>query len=81
MKIYLVPFAMFKEAFPENPLPYEIPEGTTAQELMDLLKQDFPEVAGILPYTRLAHQDEYIVKDLVLKDNEEYCLIPPVSGG
>ena len=40
-----------------------------------------PKVADILKVTRLAHEEEYVEKNSVLADGEEYCLIPPVSGG
>ena len=81
MKITLVAYAIIKEAFPENPLDYEIPEDTTATQLMALLAEDFPEIAGILPYTRLGHQDDYVSKTAPLQAGNEYYLIPPVSGG
>ncbi len=81
MKITLVAYAIIKDAFPENPLNYEIPEETTANQLMALLARDFPGIAGILPYTRLGHQDEYVSKTATLTADNEYFLIPPVSGG
>ena len=43
--------------------------------------RDSPQAAAILKSTRLAHEDEYVSKKSVLTDGEEYCLIPPVSGG
>ena len=81
MKILLVAYAMYSEVFPENPFSYEVQEGITASKLMDRLAEDFQEVAGLLPYTRLAHEQDYLDREAVLKANEEYCLIPPVSGG
>lgn len=81
MKITLMAYAIIKEAFPENPLEFEVPEETTAEQLMELLAHAFPEIAAILPYTRLGHQDDYLEKQVPLKAGSEYFLIPPVSGG
>ena len=81
MKISLMAYAILKDAFPQNPLEFEVPEGTTATQLMELLAQEFPSVAGIFPYTRLGHQDDYLDKHALLQENHEYFLIPPVSGG
>lgn len=81
MKISLMAYAIIKDAFPENPLEFEVPEGTTADQLMTLLAQEFPTVAAIFPYTRLGHQDDYLEKHAPLKEGHEYFLIPPVSGG
>ncbi len=81
MKISLVAFAMLRDVLPQNPLEYEVPDGCTAQELIQQLAQEFPEMSEILTYTRLAHQEDYVGKSTVLQGDTEYCLIPPVSGG
>jgi len=81
MKISLVAYAMVREAFPHNPLEYEVPEGITSGQLVILLSKDFPEIKEILQYTRVGHEDEYLDKEAILKSNNEYVLIPPVSGG
>lgn len=81
MKISLVLFAILEDMFPESPYDYAVEEGTTADQLMKQLAKEFPDKAGILEVTRLAHQDDYVEKQSVLKANAEYCLIPPVSGG
>ncbi len=81
MKLTLVPFAILRELLPESALEQEVPEGTTATQLMHLLAQAHPEAEGILRVTRLAHEDEYMGRKTLLQDGAEYCLIPPVSGG
>ncbi|MBF0239799.1 MAG: MoaD/ThiS family protein [SAR324 cluster bacterium] len=72
---------MFREIFPENPFIYTVEDGITAKGLMRKLAHDFPEASGLLPYTRLAHHEDYVHKDSILQPDQEYCLIPPVSGG
>ena len=81
MKLTLVPFAILRELLPESALVQEVPEGTTATQLMRQLAQAHPDAEGILRVTRLAHKDEYMNRETSLQDGAEYCLIPPVSGG
>ena len=49
--------------------------------VIELLSQNYPQAEPILKSTRLAHRDSYIEKSSLVTDGEEYCLIPPVSGG
>lgn len=81
MKLTLVPFAVLRDLLPESSLEQEVPEGTTATQLMRQLAQAHPDAEGILRVTRLAHEDEYVGRETPLQDGAEYCLIPPVSGG
>ena len=81
MKITLICYAVLQEIISEEPISLEVPEGCTAEQVIELLSQNYPQAVPILKSTRLAHQDEYVEKQFVLTDGEEYCLIPPVSGG
>jgi len=81
VRITLIFYAALAEAISGEPMLLEVAKGSTADELMELLSQRFPQAAPILKTTRLAHEDEYVGKQTVLTDGEEYCLIPPVSGG
>ena len=81
MEITLICYAVLQELISEEPFSLEIPEGSTAKQVIELLSQNYPIAAPILKATRLAHQDDYVDKQSVLCDGEEYCLIPPVSGG
>ena len=64
-----------------EPIAMEVPAGCTAEQVLEILSKNFPHAKPILKSTRLAHQDEYVDKQSVLTAGEEYCLIPPVSGG
>ena len=81
MEITLICYAVLQELISEEPFSLIIPEGCTAQQVIELLSQNYPIAAPILKSTRLAHQDDYVDKQSVLCDGAEYCLIPPVSGG
>ena len=81
MKVTLVFYAVLQEEISDEPLFLEISRGSTASDLIKLLSEKYPHVADILKVTRLAHEDEYVDKLSILTEDEEYCLIPPVSGG
>ena len=81
MQITLIFYAVLQETISADPLLLEVTRGSTAEEVITLLSQKFPQAAAILKATRLAHEEEYVGKQTVLTDGAEYCLIPPVSGG
>jgi len=81
VQITLIFYAALEEAISGKPMLLEVPEGITAEQVIEQLSQRFPQVAPILKTTRLAHEDEYVSKQTVLNGGAEYCLIPPVSGG
>ena len=81
MQINLIFYAVLEETISAKPLLLEVKKDSTAEQVIALLSQKYPQAAAILRSTRLAHEDEYVGKQSVLTDGEEYCLIPPVSGG
>ena len=81
MKITLVFYAVLQEEISEKPLLLEISNGSTASDVIKVLSEKYPSLVDVLKVTRLAHEDEYVGKESVLTEGEEYCLIPPVSGG
>ena len=81
MQINLIFYAVLEETISAEPLLLEIKKDSTAEHVIALLSLKYPQAAAILRSTRLAHEDEYVGKQSILTDGEEYCLIPPVSGG
>ena len=81
MKITLVFYAVLQEEISDEPLLLEIRSGSSASDVIKILSEKYPQVADVLKVTRLAHEDEYVDKKSILSEGEEYCLIPPVSGG
>ena len=81
MKINLIFYAVLQETISEDPLLLEVKKDCTADQVLELLAEKFPQAAPILKSTRLANEDEYVGKQTSLTDGAEYCLIPPVSGG
>ena len=81
MQVNLIFYAVLQETISEEPLLLEVKNGCTAEQVLELLAEKFPQAAPVLKDTRLAHEDEYVGKQTILTDGAEYCLIPPVSGG
>jgi molybdopterin converting factor small subunit len=81
VQINLIFYAVLEETISAEPLLLEVKKDSTAEQVIALLSQKYPQAAAILRSTRLAHEDEYVGKQSILTDGEEYCLIPPVSGG
>ena len=81
MQVNLIFYAVLQEAISEEPILLEVKNVCTAEQVLELLAEKFPQAAPVLKSTRLAHEDEYVGKQTILTDGAEYCLIPPVSGG
>jgi len=81
MKVEIKYFAMCQEIAGKEAEILEVPENITTREVWDILITRYP---GLEPYrdrSRLAVNLEYILTDRPLKEGDEICLIPPVSGG
>ena len=81
MQIKLIFYAVLVETISADTLLLEVKKDSTAEQVLAILSLKYPKAAAILRSTRLAHEDEYVGKQSILTDGEEYCLIPPVSGG
>ena len=81
VKVKLIFYAVLQEEISDKPLIVEINQGSSASDLINFLAEKYPKVADILKVTRLAHEEEYVERNSLLSEGEEYCLIPPVSGG
>ncbi len=59
----------------------DVPKGTTADQLLDILKQDHPALDEPSKQIIVAVNKETGKGDRPLKDGDEVALLPPVSGG
>ncbi len=59
----------------------EINEGATISNLVAMLHEQFPKLAGTEKCTLKAVGVEYQDDDYVLNDGDEVSLFPPVQGG
>jgi sulfur-carrier protein len=81
MRITLKLFAIYQEVYQTDQLLLDLPEPTTAAELLDRCIQDHPQLAPWRNLTKIGVNLEMVSLDTPLQDGDEVVLIPPVSGG
>lgn len=81
MQISLRYFAVVREVLGRADERREIPDGTTAGDLLDALVAEAPRIGGMRRSLMLMVNQEYVDTNYVLRDGDEFVLIPPVSGG
>lgn len=81
MKVSVKLFAVAKELARGDELTIEVPQGATLGDLREALARQFPSLAPILAHAMWAVDTAYARDDVVLSENSEVAIIPPVSGG
>ena len=74
-------FALYRERAGRSTHPVQLPERATVSDLTAEVRRQFPGLAPPQVRIVVAVNSEYAEPDLVLKADDEVCLIPPVSGG
>lgn len=80
MKVRLLFFASYAEAFGRAEQSLELPAGASVGEAVAVLKRD-PAAARLPPSPLVAVNQRYARPDTILADGDEVALIPPVAGG
>ncbi len=80
MKINVKTFGITKEIIGEAELNIEIQDNISVAILMENLKEKYPKLQD-LSSILMAVNAEYAEPNVILKNNDEVALIPPVSGG
>src|SRR6266536_2449354 len=81
MKVQVRLFARYREAAGHDRVDLELPEGGTAQAAWEAVESRFPVLGPYRPFTLFALHNDYIEPDHPLREGDELCLFPPVSGG
>src|SRR6266404_3914088 len=81
MKVQVRLLARYREAAGHDRVDLELPEGGTAQAAWEAVSNRFPVLGPYRPFTLFALRNDYIEPDHPLRDGDELCLFPPVSGG
>jgi molybdopterin synthase catalytic subunit len=81
VKVRVKLFASVKDIVGWREMMLDLPEGTTAAELLHRFAADHPRLQALQPSLLLAVNREYVDATRVLKDGDEVAFIPPVSGG
>ncbi len=74
-------FAIYQEVYGQEEISFDVPIKTTAEEILDKIITQHPQLANWKPITKLAVNLEFVPPEYILKDGDEMGLIPPVSGG
>ena len=80
MKVNLLAFGIAKEIIGHRFQTWEINPGANVSDLRVMLARQYPLMQN-LATLRFAVNNEYATEDLLLQENDEVALIPPVSGG
>jgi molybdopterin converting factor subunit 1 len=80
-KIRLLFFATLRERAGTKTAEMEILQGTTLLQLKERIAQEYPGLAPSLASALIAVNREYAADDLVIPDDADVALFPPVSGG
>jgi molybdopterin converting factor subunit 1 len=81
MKVKIRYFAIVREALGRSEENRELSEGTSADDLLDVLIAEAPRIGGMRRSLMLMVNQEYVDPEYVLQDGDEFVLVPPVSGG
>ena len=81
MKVLVRLFAAAKEIVGRRELVVELPPGSTAADLFEHLKEQFPRLKELQGSLILSINREYADRERSLEEGDEVALIPPVSGG
>ncbi|CAI8263339.1 MAG: MoaD/ThiS family protein [SAR202 cluster bacterium] len=81
MDLEVILFAIYKERLKTNSIIVQLPESSTVEQLVNKLKNDYPQLADPETNIVVAVNSEYSEYNLKLNETDEICLIPPVSGG
>ncbi len=74
-------FALYREKLGRSETTVSLQEDATVATLIEVLKQQFPQLAGLSLPLIIAVNAEYVDKQFRLTDGDEVAFIPPVSGG
>jgi molybdopterin synthase catalytic subunit/molybdopterin converting factor small subunit len=81
LKVEVRLFARYREAAGHDRVELELPEGGTAEAAWEAVSHRFPVLGPYRPFTLFAVRNDYVRPDHALREGDELCLFPPVSGG
>ncbi len=76
-------FANLKQMAGKDEDQFDISEGTTLEQLGDLIGQNLPQLGEMVREKKVMISLNYdmVPLDTVVKDGDEIALLPPFSGG
>ncbi len=80
MNIVLKSFGICREIIGSSEEKLQLDQKISVRSFLENLKTNYPEL-GNLSSLLVAVNSEYADSEMILADNDEIALIPPVSGG
>ena len=81
MKVHVQFFSRLCELAGQPETEMEVPEGTKAADLLDLLYSRTPALRDWDKSILVASGVEFVGRDYVLKPDDQISIMPPVQGG
>lgn len=81
MNVRVKLFAILREAAGTGEVDLNVPPGTRAGAVRQILTAAHPAIERYLPRAALAVNRSYATPETELQEGDEVALIPPVSGG
>ena len=81
MRVTVRLFARLRDIADASELTRELPDGSTARVLWNVLAKEFEELDNYQDAVSTAVNAEYTKMDQVLAEGDEVAFLPPVSGG
>jgi molybdopterin synthase sulfur carrier subunit len=81
MKVRVKLFAGLREEMDRGEVEQELPQGSTLQDLIDVMLERHPVLQRYLPSLQFAVNRKYVVGQIELSDGDEVAFLPPVGGG
>ncbi len=80
MQIKVLAFGIARDILGASEVDYEISEEISVGDLKEQLMKKYPDFEK-LRHLAIAVNTEYVQDDLIIQENDEIVIIPPVSGG
>jgi molybdopterin converting factor small subunit len=81
MNITVQFYSYFKDLTGCSEFNGEVQEGTSIENFLSVIEQQFPKMTSMRHCTLIAVGVEYQTRDYILKPGDEVSLFPPVQGG
>lgn len=81
MQVRVFFFASHRDAVGTDETYLLLPDGSPVERAAERLALQFPKLQPLLPFARVAVNEEYCGRDQPLFEGDRVVFIPPVSGG
>lgn len=81
MQIRVLLFASVRQSAGGDEMTLDLPDGATAGEVLERLREKIPALEGLADRIKLAVNEEFVAADHALQAGDVAAIIPPMSGG